>query len=81
MKIWSSEIKDLETLHHSMKESYPRMVKELSRLITTDDENIALVYSRRCLEIIITDLCERELNRQRGSEPLKGILDKLRREE
>jgi hypothetical protein len=39
------------------------------------------VYARRCLEVIITDLSERELKRPRGTEPLKGIIDKLNREE
>jgi TolB-like protein len=40
-----------------------------------------LLYSRRSLEIIITDLCECELNKSRGTEPLKGIIDKLQKEE
>jgi hypothetical protein len=40
-----------------------------------------LLYSRRCLEIIVTDLCECELKRPRKTEPLKGIIDKLHREE
>ena len=51
------------------------------KLIKTDDENVVLIYSRRCLEVIITDLSERELKRPRGTEPLKGIIDKLNREE
>jgi len=42
---------------------------------------MVLVYSRRCLEVIITDLSERELKRPRGTEPLKGIIDKLNKEE
>ncbi len=37
-------------------------------------------YSRRCLEVIITDLCECELKRDRGNEPLKGIIDKMNKE-
>jgi len=32
-------------------------------------------------EVIITDLSERELKRPRGTEPLKGIMDKLNKEE
>jgi tetratricopeptide (TPR) repeat protein len=39
-----------------------------------------LLYSRRCLEIIITDLCECELKRPRKTEPLQGIIDKLNKE-
>jgi adenylate cyclase len=80
MAIWSTEIKDLEKLHNSFKGQHPKLDKELEKLVKTDDENIVLVYARRCLEVIITDLCERELNRSRGTEPLKGIIDKLNRE-
>jgi len=42
---------------------------------------MVLVYARRCLEVIITDLSERELKRPRGTEPLKGIIDRLNKEE
>jgi tetratricopeptide (TPR) repeat protein len=81
MPIWSSEIKEIERLYESLKGQLPDLEKELERLIKTDDENIVLVYSRRCLEVIITDLCETELNRPRKTEPLKGIIDKLAHEE
>lgn len=80
MKIWSAEIKDLEKVHDTLKGKHTKLEDELQRLIKTDDENIVLVYARRCLEVIITDLCERELKRDRGTEPLKGIIDKLNRE-
>jgi TolB-like protein len=40
-----------------------------------------MLYSRRCLEVIVTDLCECELRRPRKTEPLKGIIDKLNSEE
>jgi TolB-like protein len=49
-------------------------------LVKADDENMILLYSRRCLEVIITDLCECELKRPRKTEPLKGIIDKLHKE-
>jgi adenylate cyclase len=81
MKIWSNEIKDLEKLYNSLKSHYPKIEKELEKLIKTDDENMVLVYARRCLEVIITDLSERELKRPRGTEPLKGIIDRLNKEE
>ena len=79
--MWSAEIKDLKTLYLTCKGQHARLDKELDKLIVTEDENMALVYSRRCLEVIITDLCETELNRGRGTEPLKGIIDKLNKEE
>jgi TolB-like protein len=81
MQIWSSEIKELESLYNSIKGRFPELEKDLEHLIKTDDENVALLYSRRCLEIIVTDLCESELKRPRKTEPLKGIIDKLGREE
>jgi len=81
MTIWSTEIKELEKLYESLGDRFPELEKELVSLINTNDENVALLYSRRCLEVIITDLCECELKRSRGTEPLKGIIDKLNREE
>jgi len=81
MTLWSAEIKELESLSTSIKGRFPDLEKDLEHLIKTDDENVALLYSRRCLEIIVTDLCENELKRPRKTEPLKGIIDKLHREE
>jgi TolB-like protein/Tfp pilus assembly protein PilF len=81
MQIWSAEIKEIERLYNYIKGQSPELEKELERLIRTDDENIVLVYARRCLEVIITDLCECELKRPRKTEPLQGIIDKLNREE
>jgi hypothetical protein len=81
MAIWSIEIKELEKLYESFKGQLPDLEKELGRLIKADDENMILLYSRRCLEVIITDLCECELKRPRKTEPLQGIIDKLLKEE
>jgi TolB-like protein len=80
MAIWSSEIKELEKLYESIKGQLPDLEKELEQLIRTEDANVILLYSRRCLEVIISDLCECELKRDRGTEPLKGIIDKLNKE-
>lgn len=81
MPIWSAEIKELEKLSESLKGQLPDLEKELALLIRTDDPNVIMLYSRRCLEVIITDLCICELKRARGTEPLKGIIDKLRKED
>jgi non-specific serine/threonine protein kinase len=81
MQIWSAEIKELESLYTSIKGRFPEFEKELEQLIETKDANVVMLYSRRCLEVIITDLCESELKRPRKTEPLKGIIDKLHREE
>ena len=80
MAIWNSEIKELEKLFESLKGHFPELEKELEQFIKADDENMILLYSRRCLEVIIIDLCECELKRDRGTEPLKGIIDKLNKE-
>jgi len=81
MAIWSAEIKEIENLVESFKGQIPELEKELNQLIKSDDPNVLMLYSRRCLEVIITDLCERELNRPRKTDPLKGIIDKLNKEE
>ena len=81
MQIWSAEIKELEALYTSIKGRFPELEKELEQLIRTEDANVIMLYSRRCLEVIITDLCQCELKRPRKTEPLKGIIDKLHREE
>ena len=81
MAIWSTEIKELEKLYESFKGQVPELEKELAQLIHSDDPNVIMLYSRRCLEVIITDLCECELKRPRKTEPLKGIIDKLHKEE
>ena len=81
MAIWSAEIKELEALYKSVSGQFPELDKELEELIKAENENVALLYSRRCLEVIVTDLCEIELNRPRKTEPLKGIIDKLNKEE
>ena len=80
MAIWTAEIKELEKLYESLKGQLPDLEKELEQLIKFDDPNVILLYSRRYLEVIITDLCECELKRPRQTEPLKGIIDKLHKE-
>jgi TolB-like protein/Tfp pilus assembly protein PilF len=81
MQIWSAEIKEIEILNTSIKGQISELEKELEQLIKTKDANVVMLYSRRCLEVIITDLCECELGRPRKTEPLKGIIDKLNRED
>jgi len=81
MPIWSAEIKELERLNASLVGQVPLLEKEMGLLLRTEDENVAMLYSRRCLEVIVTDLCETELKRPRKTEPLKGIIDKLNKEE
>jgi len=81
MTIWSGEISELNKVYSSFKGNLPDIMKEMEQLIRTDDPNVVMLYSRRCLEVIVTDLCECELKRPRKTEPLKGIIDKLNSEE
>jgi len=81
MAIWTVEIKEIERVNESLKGHFPELEKEVGQLVKTEDENVAMLYSRRCLEVIVTDLCECELKRPRKTEPLKGIIDKLNKEE
>jgi adenylate cyclase len=81
MTIWSAEINELDKLYKSFKGQLPELEKELEQLIRTQDANVVLLYSRRCLEVIVTRLCEIELKRPRKTDPLKGIIDKLNSEE
>jgi TolB-like protein/Tfp pilus assembly protein PilF len=81
MSIWSAEIKELEIVYTTIKGRFPDLEKELEQLTKTRDANVVMLYSRRCLEVIIADLCLCELKRPRKTEPLKGIIDKLNREE
>ncbi|MGD0340927.1 MAG: FISUMP domain-containing protein [Bacteroidales bacterium] len=81
MTIWSGEINDLNKVYSSFKGNLPDIMKEIEQLIKTDDPNVVMLYARRCLEVIVTDLCECELKRPRKTEPLKGIIDKLNSEE
>ena len=81
MTIWSAEITELKSVYTALQGKVHELEKELGQLLKADDENVALLYSRRCLEVMVTDLCETELNRPRKTEPLKGIIDKLNKEE
>jgi len=44
MTLWATEIKELESLHTSIKGRFPDLEKDLEHLIKTDDENVALLY-------------------------------------
>ena len=80
MATWTREIKELEALYASLKGQHPDLEKELEPLIKAADKNMVMIYARRALEVVITELCERELNMPRGTQPLAGIIDKLKKE-
>ena len=80
MKTWFGERKEIEKYYKSLKGQFPELERELERLISVEDEIGVLVSSRRSMEVIVSDFCEKELKRPRGTEPLKGIIDKLNKE-
>ena len=53
MAVWTTEIKELEKLYESFRGQLPELEKELGQLIKSEDENVILLYSRRCLEVIM----------------------------
>jgi len=79
--IWTAEKREFEFLIETLKDNFPGLCKEIRSLIQTEDPNVIMLYSRRSLELIVTHLCETELQRPRKTEPLKGIMDKLNSEE
>ena len=79
--IWSVEAIELGKLYKTVNDNNPVLGKEIEPLIKTNDANVVLLYARRSLEVIVTELCETELKRPRKTEPLKGIIDKLNSED
>ena len=61
MQTWSSEIQELTNYYKSLASQIPDLEKELDKLINSDDEVVLLLYSRRCLEVIVKDICKAEV--------------------
>ena len=76
MAICSTELKKIEKLSKLPQGYLPDLEKELKQLIRAEDANIILLNSRRCLEVIITDLYECELKRSRGTDFKKASFKK-----
>ena len=75
--------KELEEINHflsSYQFTNDELIKELNALVLGADDVVLLLYSRRALEVIITEMCEEILKRERGSEPLKGLIDRMYKE-
>lgn len=74
------ELQEIKKLTEEFVIENSGLSKELESLVTAQDEIVALLYSRRALEVIITELCLDKLCRQRGTEPLKSIIDRFYKE-
>jgi hypothetical protein len=77
MSSWSPELSELEKFLKSIKGQIQSLEKELQSLLNASEEVTALLFARRSLEVMVVDLCETDLKRPRGTEPLQSILDRL----
>ena len=80
MKHWT-EIEELKKYRKTLYGQIPELENELEKLLEAKEEVVVLLFSRRCLEIIVTDICEKESIKLGKTIPLKGIIDKLNKEE
>ena len=76
----AEEIKELESYVAVLKGKISRLEKELNGLIRAVDDISVLIYARRVMEVIVIDICENRLKRDRGTEPLERIIDKLNKD-
>jgi hypothetical protein len=79
MTIWENEIRALEKLYSSFLGQIPDLDRELEPLIKTDDAIVIMLYSRRCLVVVVNELCKKN-KRPQKTQPLKGIIDLFRSE-
>ena len=75
-----SDFERLRGYYEQLRGRALALEEELGAALNSLDVVAALVRARRALEVIIIELCERNLNRARGTEPLRGILDRLPKE-
>lgn len=76
---WVGELTELTSLYQKYQGRAMEIEEELIRIRDTRDSVATLLTARRMLELIVARVCKSKLNRKRGSEPLTGVIDKLRR--
>jgi hypothetical protein len=77
---WIKEMDEIQKLKDIYVFENQTLLKEIEALIGAQDEVVTLLYSRRSLEVLITEICEEKLCRERGTEPLNSLIDKLYKE-
>jgi serine/threonine protein kinase len=77
MHTWNSELEHLKPSYEKVKGKRLKLKNELDRLFEATDEVEVLNRARRSLELIVMEICENKLGRDRGTEPLIGILEQL----
>lgn len=79
--LWEPELIELTELYSRFQRSADKLENELVRIRETRDAVAALLIARRMLEVIVAHVCQRNLQRTRGTEPLSSIIDKIIRAE
>ncbi|WP_295386374.1 tetratricopeptide repeat protein [uncultured Thiodictyon sp.] len=78
MTDWPRERQELHAYYDRMRGRAVALEEELNAALNSLDLVTALIRARRALEVIVIELCERELKRERGTEPLAGLLPRFR---
>ena len=80
LQAWHPELTELTGLYARVQGKASQLETELIRIRETRDAVATLLVARRILEVIVTQICEENLHRERGNEPLVRILEKIGRE-
>jgi hypothetical protein len=80
MTDWQREQLELKVLCDRVRVSGPALEGEIEATLNLLDIDLesALVRARRALEVIVIDLCESRLQRERGTEPLASLLARFK---
>lgn len=76
-RIWENELDTLSLHRDRMPDINMQIKEELDRLLKTSDGGSVLVIARIIIEKVVSEVCNKKLGRDRGTEPLDGILDRL----
>jgi hypothetical protein len=77
---WTNELKEIIDIKSFFLIENQKIIKEIDSLVTAQNDEVAFLYTRRTLEVIITEICLDKLCRERGNEPLLSIIDKLHKD-
>jgi hypothetical protein len=78
-RLWDSELLELTEVYEKFEERTDELRNELIRIRETRDAVATLLIARRMLEVIVGNVCQRNLRRPRGTEPLAAVIDKIAR--
>ncbi|EGV27678.1 TIR protein [Thiorhodococcus drewsii AZ1] len=73
---WMTECRDLQLYCERLRGRTPALAEEVEATVKLLDHDLgaSLVRARRALEVIVIELCECQLERERGTEPLDKLL-------